>query len=979
MKSCQLTIKNLTRERDEGRILAAEQLASLEVTYKEKVDGLEQQILDCKETAEQNIAQSKQNLLEQELQLREARECLEQKIEQLGRCHETISLLEQKLTLVEFDLAKGEEQYQRSFRQHSVELEKLNDEHKLKVSELLQQLEVLSSEHKILVHRNEELEKRTAENELNYNNLQVLFNKQEKEHLRHCEKMTEEKDKLTLNLKQNQVVAKQQMEVMAKELEQLHNEKVEVTAKYEAYQNVMQQKEISLLCEVSEFKQKNEIAWQKNEQLTRQLEQYQQSVTMLQKDLALSLSKAEEQHQREIKQHSVELEKLNNKHKLKVTELSQQLEVAIKEYEAFTEQSAQQFQEFSKKISQKELEYTDLQNTFNKQEKDYLQQFKKLSEEKDKILADLRKNELVNKQQVEQLNHRQEMLCNELKQLHDEKARMAAEYQAYQSSMQKKEVSSLCEVAELKREKNAILCKLEETVGKIALKEEAQNKLIAQIEELNDTLQYVKSEHALEVETYQAAISKGISSNQELETKNGLLLQELNTLKQESLMLAEKLQSCLDTEKNSKSIWAQQVKQLENDLCEVHKQLSSKEKLLQQLSNDIFTSKQEHCKVLSLLEQKKEELVQLETSYQSYRKNRATMLEERESMIASLQSQLVTEKQQNKNELETVRNENEQLLKLVDKLYSEQAAANSQLEQDCCQKFNHLEQNNIERLEEIAKMQVEMTSLLNELKELKLNYKEVVDCLNVETEKNNLLENEVKQLRVTIKAFEKENARVNKLMVQQKYAAIRPVEDDEQAHLQQLHSEMDQLTSNHTVPLQSVQQDGSSRLEELRARNSFHPPHLKSCYPVELQLPCGTPKSSELQLKGAVGKKSGYFEVSPPRKRNMTHRQQQLFDSPDCTRRRLSAPPTPTSVACKMQLRSYLNNEQDENKPPPSRPSDAFEISQSLDEESRAKLDERKSKMFQRMAASRKSQQGVRRSTTTMTKPLRVRNASKKK
>ena len=128
--------------------------------------------------------------------------------------------------------------------------------------------------------------------------------------------------------------------------------------------------------------------------------------------------------------------------------------------------------------------------------------------------------------------------------------------------------------------------------------------------------------------------------------------------------------------------------------------------------------------------------------------------------------------------------------------------------------------------------------------------------------------------------------------------------------------------------------NGDGHLEELRVRNS---PHLKSCYPVELQLHCGTPRSSELQLKHPVEKTSDYFEILPPCK---AHHQQQS-DSPDF---RLGAPPSPTSQACKMQSRSY---NQDENKPPPlSRPSDAFEISSSLDDQSRAKMEERKNKLF---------------------------------
>ena len=75
---------------------------------------------------------------------------------------------------------------------------------------------------------------------------------------------------------------------------------------------------------------------------------------------------------------------------------------------------------------------------------------------------------------------------------------------------------------------------------------------------------------------------------------------------------------------------------------------------------------------------------------------------------------------------------------------------------------------------------------------------------------------------------------------------------------------------------------------------------------------------------------SDYFEILPPCK---AHR---------------SAPSSPTSQAWKMQLRPYLKYNQAKYKPLPlSRPSDAFEISSRLDDQSRAKMEERKSKMFQ--------------------------------
>jgi len=977
-----MMVDSLTRERDEERSSAAEKFNSLEIAYKEKVKNLEQQILDTKATAEQEVVQLKQRL---ELQLKEMRESLQQKHKQLEHYRETTTLLDQKLASTQLHHADAEEQHQKELQQYSIELDKLKNEQKLTVMELSQQLEVVGNKQKVLAQENNEFRKLIAEKEVEHADLQSMFNEQEKEYLnilQQLDQLTKEKDKL-LDSKQNQLVAEQQMKMMTQKLEQLHDEKVKITDEYEAYQSVMQQKEIGLLHEVTELKQENKVVLQKNEQL---IKQQHETVAMLEQKLDSSLAdfvKDKEQHQKELQQYSAQLNKLNDQNKSKIMELSQQLEMATKEYEAFqskiNQQYTQECEEFSKKISEKELEYADLQSMFNKQEEEYVQQFEKLTEEKDKLLLDLKQTQLVAKQQVGQLNNEKEMMNKRLNKVHDEKSEMATEYQAYQSMMQEKEVNLSQEITKLKQEKSVALQKLDEGLGKLALMEDEHKKLYVQLDDLNNTLQCLKSEHVVEIESYQAALDRGLSDNGQLKVKNNLLQQELDSVRQESSALAEKLQSCLDTEAKN-TFWQQQVKQLEDDLCKVHEQLSSKELSIQQLSNDLFSSKQECCNAIALLEQKKEELAQLEANHQTFRKNRAALLEEKESAIALLCSKMANEKQQNKIELETVHKENEELLKSVDKLYSHQLATNTHLEQDCQKKLIALQQENDAKFEEVAKMQVEMTSLLNELKELKLNHKEVIDCLNVETEKNSLLENEAKQLKATIKAYEKENARLNKSIAQQKYGPRSS--EDEQAHLQQLHTEMDQLASSHVIPSQPAQEtgDGSNRLEELKARNSLHPPHLKSCYPVELQLQCGTPKSSELQLKNAIEKKAGYFEVSPPRKRNMAHRQQQQLDSPDCTRRRVSAPPTPTSqlsVNCKMQLRSYLNDEQ-ENKPP-SRASDAFEVSLSLNEQSRIKIEERKTKMFQRMAATRKSQQIVQRSTSTVTKPLRTRNAPKKK
>ena len=1033
-----MTISDLTRERDEERTSAAERLNNLEANYQLKFDSLEQQIAEYKEMTEQKVVQLKQ----QDLQLKETVESLQQKDEQLQQYHKVITLSEQKLTQMTTEFTKAEEEYQ---RRHEDDTDRLNSEHNLIVLELSRQLDEANNKQKKLVDGNEKLREMVGEKEAKYDSLQREVIEQRNEYLKmsqQCDELNDEREMLLSSLKQNQADAKQQIEVMAEELKQLHSEKLRSTAEYEAYQIVMEQKEISLLRDIKELQQEKELALQREEQLTVQLNQYQEVVTGLEQKLTSTIAEVKEQHEGELQQHSVHLDKLKDEHKLKVMQLSQQLEMMTKEYETFrnkiNHQLAEQNEKFVEEMANKEVEHTNLLNMFNKQEEDYLnalQQVEKLTKDNDRLSVDLKQSQLRGKQQVEQLNHQQDVMSKELEHLRNEKMKITSEYQTIQRVAQEKEDSLLHEIAELRQKQSVAQQELENCLGKISLMKDEQSKYLVQMDNLSNSLQSMRNDHMIEVRSYQASIDKELSDKSELEMKNKLLLQELNSVKHELSIVA----------RDTKSIWEQQVKQLEENLSEVHEQLSIKELSLQQMSQDLFISKQEYDKTLGLLEEKKNEIIQLEAGYQTEKNHTVTLVEkiaqlqaqmtsdkqqgmveleavhnENEKLlktvddlfiskqeydktlglleekkneliqlkasyqteknhtatllekVAQLQAQMTSDKQQGMVELEAVRNENERLLKSVDELCSQQVATNNQLEQDCQKKFGVLEQSNNENFEEIARMKVEMTSLQNELRVLRLNHKDHMDCLIVEREKNSLLENETKQMKATIKAFEKENARVHQLMVQQRYS-MRTC-DDEQSHLDRLHSEIDQQSTGHVIPLQAAEEDDkSSRFEELRSRNSFRPPHLKSCYPTELQLDCGTPRSSEHQLKVAPG----YLEISPPYKRNLAHRQQ--LDSPDSVKRRLSAPPTPTTATqqltgCRrMNLRSYLT---DENVPPPSRPSDAFEITLSLDEQSRVKMEERKSKMLQRMSGTRKTQQ---RSTATVTKPLRARNASKKK
>jgi len=73
---------------------------------------------------------------------------------------------------------------------------------------------------------------------------------------------------------------------------------------------------------------------------------------------------------------------------------------------------------------------------------------------------------------------------------------------------------------------------------------------------------------------------------------------------------------------------------------------------------------------------------------------------------------------------------------------------------------------------------------------------------------------------------------------------------------------------------------------------------------------------------------------------------------------------------------TYLDEEQDENRTP-RKGSDVFEIGLTTDEESKARMEERRAKLFRRMTASRKPQQRASQQLTTI-KPLRTRNTFQK-
>ena len=274
-----MSIRNLTREKDEAKLSATQQLHNLEATYKEQVKALQQEISDCKELSEQQLLWLKKHISEQELQLKETKECLQQKIEQAEQYRKTIILLEQKSNSAEFDQCEAERRHQDELRLYADELDKVNCEHGIEVLELTQQLQEVNGKYRMLVRANEELRKECTD-------IQSVFNKQEQDctkSLQQCEKLNEKKDTLMLDIKQNQVVAEQQIQIIAKGLEQLRNE-----AKSTAKHSVIEQKKD--LGEVSSFKQQNKMPLQKDVRLTGQLKQYQETDTALKQKLTFSLA-----------------------------------------------------------------------------------------------------------------------------------------------------------------------------------------------------------------------------------------------------------------------------------------------------------------------------------------------------------------------------------------------------------------------------------------------------------------------------------------------------------------------------------------------------------------------------------------------------------------------------------------------------------------------------------------------------------------
>ena len=970
------------------------------------------------------MLQKEASLLQEMEELKRANCLVEQKLKDtIENCHSEVTVLEQKL---QTEYTEVEEWRHKQQEQHLTEVTRLSNDYHRQTAEVTRQLEQVTSEcettkNKLIEQHHRECEelrqKLTAKEDENIS-LQNAYAKRNEEFFdtsNQLQQLQEAKEVISQELTQAQLVASQQeqllksqVKVLSAEVEQLRGREMATVSEYQAYQNVMLQKEASLLQEMEDLKQANCLVEQK---LKDTIENCHSKVTVLEQKLAslqIEYTKAEDSHRKQQEQHVTEVTKLSNDYQRQTAEVARQLEQVTSECETTKNKLIDQHQleceELCNKLSVTDARCASLQNVIDEKDKkfsDISNQFQQLEKTKEAISQELTQTQLVASQQEQQLRSQVEMLSAKMEQL-------TAEYKSFQNMVLEKEASLLQEIENLKLSNCLCDQKLKENVNISTSLEEKLKKSHMTITDLESCLQRVRDEHQVTVTSYQETIDKEVSNNKDMEVKTKQLEDELNQVKQDSLKLSQDLeqtQSCLvkkEAEVAEKlSMWQEQtdqlmetnqltVRRLEDDNCKLQQKLSSQKLAIQEISSQLTSTKHEHREVVNLLEQKTKEFLHLQTDYQVYRKNASTLAEQKEAKIGELQSQLDDNKQQSDLQLQALTRENEELVKSVDRLCSQQSLMNSQMEQECVRKFNGLELEKQATMEQIAKLQVEMTSLLNELEGLKCAQKETNDCLDVERDKNNVLEKELQQLKVMNKAFEKENARINRLLAQQKYGPnnSKLMVDTEQAHLQQLHSEMDQTVVAHVIP--SSPHEGSGRLEELMARNSLIPPHLKSCYPIELQLQCGTPRSSEQKLKRNV-EKSSCFDVSPPSKRPINSRKQQKSqDSPDSVQRRLSAPPTPTSrqpsvstrMRSKLQLRSYLNEEQDENRAP-NRVSDAFEISLTAGDKSvksQAKMEERRAKVFQRMTASRKptATQQVQQSTIVTNKPLCTRNTSKK-
>jgi len=803
--------------------------------------GLEEQLKAQMTVA--NLQKQKLSHLEQELTI--SKETGSQEISKLKKC----------LAAAETELSASKQQLQCEVNRQMQEVEKYRDE----VTTLEEKLSSLQVE---------------------YTEAQRLFSEKEKHISDQFQQLEKTKEKILQELTETQFNArkqeqqlKSQVDMLSVEIEQLQGREVATVTEYQGYQNVMVQKEASLLQEIESLKQQNCLTDQKlieSVSTTASLEeklQEQMNIAASQKE---TVSKLEQELMNAKEMSGKEIVDLKRSLHAAETELSlskEQLQGEEKKLTQEVETYCNKVTRLEQKLASLQLEYTEAQKSFAEKEKEYsgtFSQLHQLEKAKEMTLQELTQTEFVAKQ----LKIQVDMLSIEVEQLQRREI-TSAEYHSYRNAMLQKEASLVNEVESLKQRNQ----KLKESVDMASSLEEKLRESHKTIADLESCLQRVKDKHTMTLVSHQEAIDKEISKSQKLEAKNKQLDAELNQVKQDYLKLSQDLTR-----------------------------------------------------------------------------------------------------------------ENEELVKSVDNLYSQQRLVNSQMEQDCVKKFNSLEREKQATEEQIAKLQVDMTSLLNELEGLKCAQKETNDCLNIEREKNNVLEKELQQLKVMNKAFEKENARINKLLAQQKYgpnSSYKPTVNTEQDHIQQLHSEMDETVTAHVIP--SSPKESGSRFEELMARNSLIRPHLKSCYPVELQLQGGTPRSSELQLKSNM-EKSSCFDVSPPRKRptNRRKQQHQSHDSPDSVRRRLSAPPTPTSCQPTMNtqfrshLRSYLDEEQDENRAP-RRVSDMFEISLTADDKSKAKMEERRAKVLQRMTARNPPQQRVvQQSNTNKPYALRSRNTSKK-
>ena len=137
VKSCQLTIRNLTREKDEAKLSAAYQINNLEATYKERVKTLEEK-REALETTSSSLQQQNRTLSIELTLLREQYACIMNTVGNQGqeneRLQHSLSDMEDKLDAKERHIKVLEEkvallttQVEKGLRDSELQIKEFDD------------------------------------------------------------------------------------------------------------------------------------------------------------------------------------------------------------------------------------------------------------------------------------------------------------------------------------------------------------------------------------------------------------------------------------------------------------------------------------------------------------------------------------------------------------------------------------------------------------------------------------------------------------------------------------------------------------------------------------------------------------------------------------------------------------------------------------------------------------------------------------